>query len=64
MINKKEGELDETATVAKNATVQKEGKRKVEREIEYYNLDAILSVDYRVNSKHGTQFRQWATQLN
>lgn len=57
-----EGELDMEATVAKNATVQTEGGRKVEREIEYYNLDAILSVGYRVNSKRGTQFRQWATQ--
>ncbi len=58
----KERELDERATVAKNATVQKEGERSVERKIEYYNLDAILSVGYRVNSKRGTQFRQWATQ--
>jgi len=57
-----EGELEQTATVAKNATVQMEGKRKVEREIETYNLDAILSVGYRVNSKQGTQFRIWATQ--
>ena len=57
-----EGELDERATVAKNATVQMEGKRKVERNIEYYNLDAILSVGYRVNSKTATQFRQWATK--
>lgn len=58
----KEGELDRIATVAKNATVQIEGKRKVEREIEFYNLDVIISVGYRVNSKQGTQFRQWATQ--
>ncbi len=57
-----EGELDRTATVAKNATVQVEGTRKVEREIEFYNLDVIISVGYRVNSKQGTQFRQWATQ--
>lgn len=56
------GELEQSATVAKNATVQIEGKRKVEREIETYNLDAILSVGYRVNSKQGTQFRIWATQ--
>lgn len=63
-INKiyKEGELDRTATVAKNATVQIEGNRRVEREIEFYNLDVIISVGYRVNSKQGTQFRQWATQ--
>jgi prophage maintenance system killer protein len=57
-----DGELDRKATVAKNATVQTEGNRKVEREIETYNLDAILSVGYRVNSKQGTQFRVWATQ--
>lgn len=56
-----EGELSPEATVAKNATVQTEGKRQVSREIEYYNLDAILSVGYRVNSKAGTQFRIWAT---
>lgn len=56
-----EGELSPEATVAKNATVQTEGRRKVQREIEYYNLDAILSVGYRVNSKVGTQFRIWAT---
>lgn len=58
----KEEELSIEATVAKNATVQKEANRKVERLIEYYNLDAIISVGYRVNSKRGTQFRQWATQ--
>lgn len=57
-----EGELIEKATVAKNATVQMEAGRVVKRNIEYYNLDAILSVGYRVNSKRGTQFRQWATQ--
>ena len=57
-----EGELDEKSTVANFATVQKEANRKVSRSIEYYNLDAILSVGYRVNSKQGTQFRQWATQ--
>lgn len=57
-----EGELKQKATVAKFATVQKEGKRTVEREIEHYNLDVIISVGYRVKSKQGTQFRQWATQ--
>ena len=57
-----EGELDEKATVAKNATVQIEGTRRVERVIEYYNLDAVLSVGYRVNSKTATLFRQWATK--
>lgn len=56
------GELEASATVAQNATVQQEGGRDVVRDIEYYNLDAILSVGYRVNSKRGTQFRQWATQ--
>ncbi|MDO4794591.1 MAG: virulence protein RhuM/Fic/DOC family protein [Brachymonas sp.] len=56
-----EGELERDSVVAKNATVQMEGKRQVSREIEYYNLDAILSVGYRVNSKAGTQFRIWAT---
>ncbi|MFU2047601.1 RhuM family protein [Avibacterium gallinarum] len=58
----KEGELDPISTVAKNATVQKEGNRLVERNIEFYNLDVIISVGYRVNSKAGTQFRIWATQ--
>jgi hypothetical protein len=60
----KEGELDRYSTVAKNATVQMEADREVKREIEYYNLDAIISVGYRVNSKRGTQFRQWATEIN
>ena len=57
-----EGELFEQATVAKYATVQAEGKRQVERMIEYYNLDVIISVGYRVKSLRGTQFRQWATK--
>lgn len=57
-----DGELDREATVAKNATVQTEAGRTVTRTIEYYDLDAILSVGYRVNSKRGTQFRQWANQ--
>ncbi|WP_284155333.1 RhuM family protein [Sulfuricystis multivorans] len=55
------GELEREATVAKNATVQREGGRQVVREIEYYNLDAIISVGYRVNSTRATRFRQWAT---
>ncbi len=59
----KDGELVFEATVAKNATVQIEAGREVRREIEYYNLDAILSVGYRVNSKQGTQFRIWATSV-
>ena len=58
-----EGELVKEATVAKNATVQIEAGREVKREIEYYNLDAILSVGYRVNSKQGTQFRIWANKV-
>jgi len=59
----KEGELDREATVAKNATVQQEGGREVVRDIEFFNLDAILSVGYRVNSKQGTRFRQWANRV-
>jgi hypothetical protein len=59
----KDKELTFEATVAKNATVQIEAGRKVKRKIEYYNLDAILSVGYRVNSKQGTQFRIWATRV-
>jgi len=59
----KEGELDQNSTVAKNATVQTEGKRNVGRDIEFYNLDAIISVGYRVNSKRGTQFRIWANKI-
>jgi len=55
-------ELDEKATCAKIAQVRQEGKRKVTRQILHYNLDAIISVGYRVNSKRGTQFRVWATK--
>jgi len=55
-------ELNRKATVAKIATVQKEGKREVSRDIEYYNLDMILSIGYRVNSIKATTFRQWATK--
>ena len=58
-----EGELERQATVAKNATVQSEAGRSVLRDIEYYNLDAIISVGYRVNSKRGTEFRIWATNV-
>lgn len=58
----KEKELKKKGTVAKIATVQKEGKRDIERNIEYYNLDMILSVGYRINSKRATQFRIWATK--
>jgi len=56
------GELRQEATVARFATVQEEGGRRVSRDLEYYNLDAIISVGYRVNSIRGTQFRVWATQ--
>ena len=58
----KEGELKRSTTVAKNATVQNEGPRSIVRNIEYYNLDVIISVGYRVNSKTATLFRQWATK--
>jgi hypothetical protein len=57
-----EGELRTEATVAKFATVQTEGGRTVSRNIEFYNLDMIISVGYRVKSHRGTQFRLWATQ--
>lgn len=57
-----EGELATVATVAKFATVQVEGERTVQRNIDYYNLDVIISVGYRVKSQQGTQFRIWATQ--
>ena len=58
-----EGELNKDSTIANFATVQLEGGRKVERLIEYYNLDVIISVGYRVKSKQGTQFRIWATNV-
>lgn len=57
-----EGELSTEATVANFATVQIEGGREVTRNIDYYNLDVIISVGYRVKSQQGTQFRIWATQ--
>lgn len=57
-----EGELIAMATVRKFRTVQQEGARQVERDIEFYNLDVIISVGYRVKSQQGTQFRIWATQ--
>ena len=56
------GELAREATVAFFATVQREGDRQVSRDLECYNLDAVISVGYRVNSLRGTQFRIWATQ--
>ena len=57
-----EGELVREATVAKSATVQSEGGKQVMRDIEFFNLDVIISVGYRVKSQRGTQFRIWATQ--
>lgn len=57
-----EGELEEHATTEESSVVQQEGTRNVRRKIRLYNLDAVISVGYRVNSKRGTQFRQWATQ--
>lgn len=59
----KEGELEERATTEESSVVQQEGQRQVRRNIRIYNLDAIISVGYRVNSKRGTQFRIWATQV-
>lgn len=56
-------ELDRNQTVAKNATVQLEGTKEVKREIEFFNLDVILSIGYRVNSKEAVFFRQWATKV-
>ena len=57
------GELVESATVSKMETVQVEGSRRVTRQIDLYNLDAIIAVGYRVNSHMATQFRIWATQV-
>lgn len=56
-------ELIVIPTVAKFATVQKEGNREVERQVEYYNLDVIISVGYRVKSQRGVEFRRWATDV-
>jgi len=59
----REKELEKYSTVANFATVQNEGGREVTRDIEYYNLDVIISVGYRVKSQKGVKFRQWATQV-
>ena len=59
----KEGELERAATVAKFATVQTEGDREITRYIEYYNLDVIISVGYRVKSQRGVEFRKWANMV-
>ena len=61
--NAVEEELEGLPTVANFATVQTEGERSVEREIEYYNLDVIISVGYRVKSKRGIEFRKWANSV-
>ncbi len=58
-----EGELDEASTIEENSIVQDEGNRKVRRILKFYNLDAIISVGYRINSLRATQFRRWATQI-
>ena len=60
---KEELENSPKPTVAKFATVQKEGNREVERQVEYYNLDVIISVGYRVKSQRGVEFRRWATDF-
>jgi hypothetical protein len=57
-----EGELQRGATIRKFRIVQLEGARSVEREVDFYNLDVVISVGYRVKSPRGTQFRIWATQ--
>jgi len=57
-----DGELEEAATTEDFSVVQAEGKRCVRRQVKHYNLDAIISVGYRVNSRRGVRFRQWATQ--
>ena len=58
-----DGELEADSTVANFATVQIEGGREVERIVEHYNLDMIISVGYRVKSQQGVAFRQWATKI-
>lgn len=58
-----EKEIDNDSTVANFATVQIEGGREVERNIDFYNLDVIISVGYRIKSQRGTQFRIWADKL-
>src|SRR2546426_702709 len=56
-------ELAENSTIRKIRIVQNEGGREVSREVDFYNLDAVIAVGYRVNSKRATQFRIWATQV-
>ncbi len=57
------GELEEISTTEEYSVVQQEGQRTVKRKIKFYNLDAIISIGYRVNSKRGTQFRIWANKI-
>lgn len=57
------GELEEAATTEDSSVVQSEGTRKITRKVKFYNLDAIISVGYRINSVRATQFRQWATNV-
>ena len=57
------GELGKSSTIRKIRIVQNEGEREVDRDVIFYNLDAIIAVGYRVNSKRATQFRIWATQV-
>jgi hypothetical protein len=59
----KSGELIEKATTEDYSVVQKEGNRNVTRTLKHYNLDAVISIGYRVNSKRGIQFRIWANQV-
>ena len=58
-----EGELMKSSTISKMEIVQQEGGRNVKRNVDFYNLDAIIAVGYRVNSKKATQFRIWATNI-
>lgn len=58
-----EGELERKPTVSKMETVQREGGRMIHRAVEYYNLDMIIAIGYRVNSRHATRFRIWATKI-
>ena len=57
----KEGELDQAATTEKISVVRQEGNRQVNRSLDFYTLDAIIAVGYRVNSRRATHFRIWAT---
>ncbi len=57
------GELEELTTTEESSVVQQEGKRKVKRKLKFYNLDAIISIGYRVNSRRGIQFRIWASKI-